>query len=319
MRAVLAAIVAALSVAPNAPAAEKYPTKPMRLVAPFPPGGGTDILGRLITVPVSERLGQTVVVDNRPGAGGALGAEIVAHSAPDGYTFIIVSSSYAAASAYGKPSYDPIDGIAPVILIGTTGIVLLVHPSVPVTSVAEFIAYLKANPGKLNYASVGVGSVTQMLLELFKLETSTNFVHVPYKGGGPALAATVAGEVQVTAISAVPSMPHLRAGRLRALGVTTLKRMSILPDVPPIADTVPGFEVVHWYGMWAPKGTPQAIVKLWNAEVARVLKSPQLARQMTSEGLTPAGGPPREFYEVNKTAIQKWRRVIKEAKLGSGQ
>jgi tripartite-type tricarboxylate transporter receptor subunit TctC len=258
-------------------------------------------------------------VDNRPGAGGALGAEIVAHSAPDGYTLIIVSSSYAAASAYGKPSYDPIDGIAPVVLIGTTGIVLLVHPSVPVTNVAEFIAHLKANPGKLNYASVGVGSVTQMLMELFKLETHTNIVHVPYKGGGPALAATVAGEVQVTAISAVPSMPHLRAGRLRALGVTTLKRMSILPDVPPIADTVPGFEVVHWYGMWAPKGTPQAIVKLWNAEVARVLKSPQLARQMTSEGLTPAGGPPREFYEVNKTAIQKWRRVIKEAKLGSGQ
>ena len=319
MRAALAAIVAALAVASNAPAAEKYPTKPMRLVAPFPPGGGTDILGRLITVPVSERLGQTVVVDNRPGAGGALGAEIVAHSAPDGYTLIIVSSSYSAASAFGKPSYDPIDGIAPVILIGTTGIVFLVHPSVPVASVAEFVAHLKANPGKLNYASVGVGSVTQMLVELFKLETKTNFVHVPYKGGGPALAATVGGEVQITAISAVPSMPHIRAGRLRPLGVTTLKRMSILPDVPPIADTVPGFEVVHWYAMWAPKGTPQAIVKLWNAEVARVLKSPEMLRKMSNEGLSAAGGPPQEFYDVNKTAIQKWRRVIKEAKLGGAK
>jgi tripartite-type tricarboxylate transporter receptor subunit TctC len=309
-------MVAALAVAANAPAADKYPTKPMRLVAPFPPGGGTDILGRLIMVPVSERLGQTVVVDNRPGAGGALGAEIVAHSAPDGYTFIIVSSSYSATSAFGKPTYDPIDGIEPVILIGTTGIVLLVHPSVPVSSLAEFLGHVKANPGKLNYASVGPGSVAHLLVELFKLETNTNFVHVPYKGGGPALAATVGGEVQVTAISAVPSMPHIRAGRLRPLGVTTLKRMSILPDVPPIADTVPGFEVVHWYAMWAPKGTPQAIVKLWNAEVARVLKSPQMARQMSSEGLSPAGGPPQEFYDVNKTAIQKWRRVIKEAQLG---
>lgn len=319
MRAALAAIVAALVAAPYASAADKYPTKPMRLVAPFPPGGGTDILGRLIVGPVSERLGQTVVVDNRPGAGGALGADIVAHSAPDGYTLIIVSSSYSAASAFGKPSYDPIDGIEPVILIGTTGIVLSVHPSVPVKSVAEFLAHVKANPGKLNYASVGVGSVTHLLFELFKLETNTNFVHVAYKGGGPALAATVGGEVQVTAISAVPSMPHIRAGRLRPLGVTTLKRMSILPNVPPIADTVPGFEVVHWYAMWAPKGTPQAIVKLWNAEVARVLKSPQMSRQMSSEGLTSAGGPPQEFYDVNKSAIQKWRRVIKEAELGTAK
>jgi tripartite-type tricarboxylate transporter receptor subunit TctC len=318
MRAALAAIVVALVAAPGAPAADKYPTKPIRLVAPFPPGGGTDILGRVIAQPVSERLGQTVVVDNRPGAGGALGAEIVAHSTPDGYTLILVSSSYAATSAFGKPTYDPVDGIQPVILIGTTGIVLSVHPSVPATSVSEFISHVKANPGKLNYASVGTGSVTQMLMELFKLETKTDFVHVPYKGGGPALAATIGGEVKVTAISAVPSMPHIRAGRLRALGVTTLKRLSILPDVPSIGDTVPGFEVVHWYAIWAPKGTPRAIVDLWNEEVARVLRSPQMVRQMSNEGLDAAGGPPEEFYEANKSAVQKWRRVIKEAKLGTG-
>ena len=317
MRAALAAVVAALVVAPAVWAADKYPTKPIRLVAPFPPGGGTDILGRLIAVPVSERLGQTVVVDNRPGAGGALGADIVAHSTPDGYTFVIVSSSYSATSAFGKPSYDPIDGIQPVILLGTTGIVLSVHPSVPAKSVAEFVSHVKANPGKLNYASVGTGSVAHLLVELFKLESKTNFVHVPYKGGGPALAATIAGEVHVTAISAVPSMPHIRAGRLRPLGVTTLKRLSILPDVPPIGETVPGFEVVHWYAMWAPKGTPPAIVKVWNEEVARVLKSPQMERQMSNEGLESAGGPPKEFYEVNKAAVQKWRRVIKEAKLGN--
>ncbi len=317
MRALLAIAVAALVVAPDAPAAEKYPTKPIRLVAPFPPGGGTDLLGRVIAVPVGERLGQTVVVDNRPGAGGALGAEIVANAAPDGYTLVMVSSSYAATSAFGKPSYDPVDGIQPVVLIGTTGIVLSVHPSVPAKSVSEFLAHVKANPGKLNYASVGTGSVAHLLVELFKLETKTNFVHIAYKGGGPALAATIGGEVQITAISAVPSMPHIRAGRLRPLGVTTLKRLSILPDVPSIGDTVPGFEVVHWYAMWAPKGTPRAIVNRWNEEVARVLKSPQMVRQMGNEGLEAAGGPPQEFYDVNKSAVQKWRRVIKEAKLGS--
>jgi tripartite-type tricarboxylate transporter receptor subunit TctC len=314
--AAVAAVVVALVAVPDAPAADKYPTKPIRLVAPFPPGGGTDILGRIIAQPVSERLGQTVVVDNRPGAGGALGAEIVAHSTPDGYTLIMVSSSYSATSAFGKPNYDPVEGIQPVVLIGTTGIVLSVHPSGSATSVAEFITYVKANPGTLNYASVGTGSVAHLLVELFKLETKTDFVHVPYKGGGPALAATIGGEVRVTAISAVPSMPHIRAGRLRPLGVTTLKRLSILPDVPPIGDTVPGFEVVHWYAMWAPKGTPRAIVNLWNDEVARVLKSPQMVRQMSNEGLEAGGGPPQEFYEVNKAAVQKWRRVIKEAKLG---
>ena len=317
MRALLAVAVAVLVVAADAPAADKYPTKPIRLVAPFPPGGGTDLLGRVIAVPVGERLGQTVVVDNRPGAGGALGAEIVANAAPDGYTLVMVSSSYAATSAFGKPSYDPVDGIQPVVLIGTTGIVLSVHPSVPAKSVSEFLAHVKANPGKLNYASVGTGSVAHLLVELFKLETKTNFVHVAYKGGGPALAATIGGEVQITAISAVPSMPHIRAGRLRPLGVTTLKRLSILPDVPSIGDTVPGFEVVHWYAMWAPKGTPRAIVNRWNEEVARVLKSPQMVRQMGNEGLEAAGGPPQEFYDVNKSAVQKWRRVIKEAKLGS--
>jgi tripartite-type tricarboxylate transporter receptor subunit TctC len=317
MRAALAVVVAVVVVAPHALAADKYPTKPIRLVAPFPPGGGTDILGRIIALPVGERLGQTVVVDNRPGAGGALGAEIVAHSAPDGYTLCMVSSSYAATSAFGKPKYDPVDGIQPVILIGTTGIVLSVHPSVPATSVSEFISHVNANPGKLNYASVGTGSVAHLLVELFKLETKTHFVHVAYKGGGPALAATVGGEVQATAISAVPSMPHIRAGRLRPLGVTTRSRLSILPDVPPIGDTVPGFEVVHWYAMWAPKGTPRAIVNLWNEEVARVLKSPQMVRQMGNEGLDAAGGPPQEFYDINKTAVQKWRHVIKEAKLGA--
>jgi tripartite-type tricarboxylate transporter receptor subunit TctC len=316
MRAVFLIAAGALvaGVAPHA-FPEKYPTKPIRLIAPFPPGGGTDILSRIIAVPLTEKLGQQVVVDNRPGAGGAYGAEIVAHSAPDGYTLITVSSSYSATSAYGMPTYDPVDGIQPIILIGTTGIVLSVNPTVPAKSVKELIAYAKANPGKLNYASVGPGSAVHLMMEMFKLETGTDIVHVPYKGGGPALQAVVSGEVQLTAISAVPSLPHIKAGRLRPLGVSTAKRLSVLPDVPAIGETVPGFEVLHWYGMWAPKGTPRAIVSLWNTEVAKVLNTEQMKRQMGTEGLDAGGGPPRQLYDTIKPAVERWRKVIKEAKI----
>ncbi len=308
------AAVLAVAVAPSVPA-QKYPTKPIRLIAPFPPGGGTDILSRVIAVPLAEMLGQPVIVDNRPGAGGAYGAEIVAHAAPDGYTLITVSSSYTATSAYGKPTYDPIDGIQPIILLGTTGLVMSVHPSVPVKSVKEFIAHANANSGKLNYASVGAGSVVHLMLELFKLETGTNVVHVPYKGGGPALTAVIAGEVQMTAISMVPSLPHIKAGRLRPLGVSTPKRLSLIPDVPAISESLPGFEVTHWYGMWAPKGTPKAIVAFWNKEVANVLNTDQMKRQMGTEGLEAGGGPPQQLYDTIKPAVEKWRRVIKEARI----
>jgi tripartite-type tricarboxylate transporter receptor subunit TctC len=308
------AAVLAVAVAPSV-LAQKYPNKPIRLIAPFPPGGGTDILSRVIAVPLAETLGQPVIVDNRAGAGGAYGAEIVAHAAPDGYTLITVSSSYTATAAYGKPTYDPIDGIQPIILLGTTGLVMSVHPSVPVKSVKEFIAHANANPGKLNYASVGAGSVVHLMLELFKLETGTNVVHVPYKGGGPALIAVVAGEVQMSAISMVPSLPHIKAGRLRPLGVSTPKRLSLIPDVPSISESLPGFEVTHWYGMWAPMGTPKAIVAYWNKEVAKVLNTDQMKRQMGTEGLEAGGGPPQQLYDTIKPAVEKWRRVIKEARI----
>ena len=295
--------------------AQKYPSKPIRLIAPFPPGGGVDILSRIIAVPVSESLGQTVVVDNRPGAGGAIGAEMAARAAPDGYTLTMVSSSYAATSAYRKPPYDPVNDIQPIILIGTTGLVVVVHPSIPANSVKELIAYASANPGKLNYASVGTGSVAHLALELFKLEAKVNLVHVPYKGGGPALNAVVAGEVEVTSISMVPTLPHVRAGRLRAVGVTTPKRSTLLPEVPAISETVPGYEVIHWYGMWGPKGLPRNIVARWNKEVAKVLLTDDMKRQMRGEGLEPGGGPPEEFLNIIKPAVEKWRKVVREAKI----
>jgi tripartite-type tricarboxylate transporter receptor subunit TctC len=294
---------------------QSYPTKPIRLIAPFAPGGGIDILARGIATPAAESFGQPIVVDNRPGAGGMTGAEMVAKAPPDGYTLIMVASTYATTSAYGRPSYDPIDGIEPIVLIGTTGLVLTVHPSIPAKSVKELVGYAKANPARLNYSSVGAGSIPHLALELFKLETGIQCVHVPYKGAGPALVALVGGEVQLTALSMVPVLPHVRAGRLRALGITQPQRSSLLPELPTIGESVPGFEVIHWYGMWGPKGMPGPIVSRWNNEVAKLVRSDAMSARLRSEGLDPAGGPPQQFGDIIRRDVLKWRRVIQDAKI----
>jgi tripartite-type tricarboxylate transporter receptor subunit TctC len=316
MRAALLTVLAVLAAAGLSDAlAQKYPTKPIRLIAPFPPGGGTDILSRLIAGPVSESLGQTVVVDNRPGAGGAIGAEVTAHAEPDGYTLILVSSSYTAGAAFHKVTYDPVNGIQPILLVGTTGLVMIVHPSVPAKSAKEFIDHAKGRPGKVNYATVGVGSVTHLAFEQLKLMAGIDIVHIPYKGGGPALTGVVAGESQVSMISMVPTIPHVRAGRLRAVGVTTPARMEQMPEVPAIAETVRGFEVVHWYGIWGPKGLPAPIVDRWNKEASKVLLTPEMKRQIQSEGLTAGGGGPDELYKIIRRDVEKWRRVVKEARI----
>lgn len=315
MKRALATVAAAVlcAVSSLASPAETYPSKPIRLIAPFPPGGGTDILSRIIAGPITDAWGQTVVVDNRPGAGGAFGAEIAARAERDGHTLILVSASYAATGAYRKMSFDPITGIQPIILIGTTGLALTVHPAVPAMNTAELIALAKSKPGELNYASVGPGSAVHLALELFKLRTGVNVVHVPYKGGGPALNALVAGEVQLSATSMVPTIPHAKAGRVRILAITTPERSTALPGVPTIGETVPGFEVTHWYGMWFPKGVRRNIVLRWNREVAKVLLTEEMKSRTRGEGLELAGGPPEEFGGVVKRDIEKWRRVMKES------
>jgi tripartite-type tricarboxylate transporter receptor subunit TctC len=309
----VAAVLLIISVSAPPAWAQAYPTRPIRLIAPFPPGGGTDLLSRIIAVPVSEALGQTVVVDNRPGAGGAIGAELAARASPDGHTLILVSSSYCATSAFQKIPYDPVNDIQPIILIGTTGLVISVHPQVPAASIKALVAQAKASPGKLNYASVGAGSVAHLGFELFKQMGGVNIIHVPYKGGGPALSAVMAGEVQATLISLVPTIPHVRAGRLRALGITTVKRSALLPEVPSISESVPGYEVNHWYGMWGPKGVPKPVVARWNKEVAKVLTTEAMKRQMQSEGLETSAGPPEEFHQYVSRDVEKWRKVIREA------
>jgi tripartite-type tricarboxylate transporter receptor subunit TctC len=285
------------------------------MISPFSPGGGTDQLARLIGSKVSESLGQPVIVDNRPGAGGAIGAETTVRSEPDGYTLIIVSATYAASAAYHPPPYDPIYDIQAISLIGTTGLLLTVHPSVPVKNVQELITYARANPTKLNFATVGAGSNVHLAMLLFNLMTKTNFVDVPYKGGGPAMTAIVGGEIQVTAMSIVPSMPHVKSGKVRSLAVTTAKRSSYLPDIPAVSETVPGYEASHWYAMWGPKSLPRPIVTRWNQEVSKVLATEDAKARMRAEGLEPGGGSPEQCQQVIRQDIEKWRRVIKEAKI----
>ncbi len=307
--------LALLCFASQATLAQKYPTKPVRLISPFAPGGGTDILSRTIGPPLSAVLGQPVVVDNRAGAGGALGAEIAARSEPDGYTLITVSSSYAATSAYHKLSYDPVYGITPVILLGTTGMLLVANPTLPVKSVKDLISYARSNPGKISYATVGVGSVTHLLHELLNLEAKINTVHIPFKGAGLAIIGVLGNEAHIASLSAVPVMPHLKAGRLRAIGISTAKRSQLLPDIPSISETVPGFDVPHWYAIWGPKGIPKDIVALWNREVSKILLTEEMTKQMRAEGLEPTGGPPENYFNILKPTVERWRRVVREAKI----
>jgi tripartite-type tricarboxylate transporter receptor subunit TctC len=296
-------------------AQSKYPNRPIRLLTPFAAGGGSDLLARLIGPQLTEVLGQPIIVDNRPGGGGTLGAGIAAHAAPDGYTLILVSGSYGANGALHDLPYDTVTGITPIILIGTTPLVLTVHPKTPVKSVKEFIDYAKANPGKVNIASAGVGGLDHLAGELFKLQTGATYTVVPYKGSGPAMTGLLSGEVSGSMTTLVTSIPHVKAGRLRAIGVTTAKRSPALPDVPAISETVPGYDVVHWYGMWGPKGLPRDIVMLWNREVAKALRTSATEKWLQDQGLERAGGPPEEYTERLKVDAAKWKKVVKDARI----
>ena len=309
-----AAIVIALSfAAAGVHAQSKYPTKPIRLLTPFAAGGGSDLLARLIGPPLTAVLGQSIVVDNRPGGGGTLGAGLAVRADPDGYTLIVVSGSYGANAALHDLPYDSVTGITPIILIGTTPLVLTIHPSLTIKSVGELIAYSKANPSKLNVASAGVGGLDHLAGELFKLQTGATYTMIPYKGSGPAMTALLSGEVGGSMTTLVTSIPHVKAGRLRAIAVTTPKRSRALPEVPSISETVPGYDVTHWYGMWGPKGLPRDIVMRWNHEVAKVLHMDAVQKWLAGEGLEAAVGPPEEFRDRIKSDAEKWKRVVKEA------
>jgi tripartite-type tricarboxylate transporter receptor subunit TctC len=310
------AVVVALSIAAGGVAAQgKWPERPIRLVTPFAPGGGSDILARALGPPVSEAIGQTIVVDNRPGGGGTLGAGIVVNAAPDGYTFILVSGSYGANAALHDLPYDSVTGITPIILVGETGLIVTMNPKSPIKSVKDLIAYAKANPNKLNFGSAGVGGLGHLSQELFQIMTGAKIVHVPYKGSGPVMNALLAGEVQSSFSSLVPSIPHIKAGRLYPIGITTPKRNPAVPDVPSIGETVPGYSVTHWYGIWGPKGLPKHIVDRMNTEFGKVIQSDAVKKWLATEGMIAAGGPPEQFRERIRSDVDQWKRVVKEANI----
>lgn len=309
-----AALLAALALVPAAAhGQDKYPSKTIRLVTPFAPGGGSDILARLIGPQLP--FGQSIVVENRPGGGGTLGAGIVVNAPPDGYTLILVSGSYGANGALHNLPYDTVTDITPIILIGTTGLLMSMHPTVPMKTVKDVIAYARANPNKLNFGSAGTGGLGHLAGELFKLETKVQFTHVPYKGSGPVMTALLSGEVDSSFSSLVPSIPHVKAGRLRAIAITTPQRSLALPETPTVGETVKGYEVTHWYGIWGPKNLPRDIVTRWNQEVAKVIHSDSVKKFLAQEGLVAAGGPPEEFRDRIRNDTGKWKRVVKEAKI----
>ncbi|HSV16835.1 MAG TPA: tripartite tricarboxylate transporter substrate binding protein [Casimicrobiaceae bacterium] len=305
----------ALVVAPLA-GAQTYPTRPVRLVVPFPAGGTTDILARAAAQKLSEAWGQQVIVDNRPGAGGNIGTELVARSAPDGYTLEMgtVGTHAINASLYSKLPYDHVKDFAPVILVAGVPNVLVIGPGLPVNSVQELIAYAKANPGKLNFASSGSGTSIHLSGELFKTLTGVQMTHVPYKGSAPALSDLMGGQVQLMFDNLPSSLAFIKAGKLRALAVTSTVRAAALPDVPTMVEAgVPGFEASSWFGILAPAGTPRDIVMRINGEVAKWLASPDAREKLSAQGAIAAGGTPEDFARHIGSETTKWAKVVKES------
>ena len=295
--------------------AQSYPSKPIRLVLPYPPGGGTDVIARPLAQKLTEQLGQQVIVDNRGGAGGNIGMEFVAKSPADGYTLLFaLTAQYAVnPSLYPKLPYDPVRDYAPISLLANAPYLLVVHPALPAKSVAELVALVKARPGQLSYSSSGNGSGAHLAGEMLRSLARVEIVHVPYKGAGPAMPDLIAGQVQLSFITYTAAGPHIKTGRLRALGVTTAKRSPTLPDLPAIGETVAGYDSAVWYGFAAPAGTPLEIVSKLNAEVLRVLAAPDFRSRITLEAVSPIGSTPEEFGSFMKSEIVRWAKVVKDS------
>jgi tripartite-type tricarboxylate transporter receptor subunit TctC len=292
-----------------------YPVKPVRLVVPSSPGGGTDITARLLAPKLTERLGQQVVVENRAGAGTMIGTEVVAKAAPDGYTLLMGLSTLAINPAmYKKVPFDPVRDFAPISQVITAPNMLVVHPSVPARTVKELITFARARPGQLNYASAGHGTNPHLSMELFLSMTGTRMVHVPYKGLGPGIVDLLAGHVTVATATMLTGLPHVKSGRLRLLGTTGNKRAAVLPDAPTVAEAgVAGYEASQWYGVLAPAQTPKEIVTRLHAEIVRILQAPDMKQKLAADGTDPVGSSPDEFARYIKSELAKWGKVARDA------
>ena len=294
--------------------AQQYPSKPVRIVVPFAPGGGSDFIGRFIAQKLSERLGQQFIVDNRPGAGGNLGAELALKSTPDGYTLLLIAGSYTVNPSLYKLAFDSGNDISPIIQLSQGPFVVAVHPTVQAKTLKEFMELAKKQPDKFSYASAGQGSITHLASELFLDMGGLKVVHVPYKGTGPALNDSIAGNVQLIFGSVSTTLQHIKSGRLRGLAVTTSKRISAMPELPTVAESgVPGYDVILWHGLVGPKGMPKAVVDRLNSEAAQILKSKAMEDLLAADGVTPAGGTPEQFQALIKSDIERWRKVVERA------
>jgi tripartite-type tricarboxylate transporter receptor subunit TctC len=313
MRSIIA-LVAALAAVPVW-AETAYPSKPVRFIVPSSAGGGTDIIARALSQKLSEALGQQFVVENRPGAGQMIGIELAAKAPADGHTILMVASTLAINPImYKKVSYDPVRDFAPITQAASLPNVLVVHPSLPVKSVAELIALAKREPGRIAYASAGIGTSPQMSVELLKSLAGIDLLHVPYKGTDPGVIDVLAGQVKVMTPNVLTALPYIKSGRLRALAVTSAKRSEALPDVPTMAEAgVPGYESVQWYGVLAPAGTPREIVERLHVEIAKALRAGDVRERLAADGAEPVGSSPDEFAAFIRAEIAKWAKVAKAA------
>ena len=309
-----AALAITLAFGSNDAVAQAFPTKPVKLVVPFPAGGSVDAVARALADKLTQMWGQSVVVDNRPGAGGNIGADYVAKSAPDGYTVVMGALSTHAVnpSLYPKMPYDAAKDFVPITLVAITPNVLVINPALPVNSVKELIAYAKANPGKLSFGSGSNGSAGHLAGELFKVDTGTDMVHVPFKGAAPATQSLLAGDTQLMFDNLANAMAQVKAGKLKALAVTTAKRSNLAPELPTMAEAgVPGFDISTWFGLMAPAGTPPGVIAKWNADVTRILSSPDMRERLAAQGAEAAPTTPAEFSAFIASELPKYARIVK--------
>ncbi len=313
MRVLLCAFFIA-AIFPMTTAAQSYPSKPVRLIVPFPPGGSNDVVGRMIAVQLSARLDKAVIVENQGGAGGLIGTEMAARSQPDGYTLLLISVAYAFIPAIYKLPYDPATAFTPVAILGAGPVVIAVTSKLPVGSLKELIALAKEKPGELNYATAGVGSFQHLASELFKQQAGVDIVHIPFKGGGPAMMDVIAGNTQIAIGSLIQMLPQIKAGKLKALGVGSANRIAALPDLPTISEAgVPGYEVTNWWGIVVPAGTPRSVIDRLHKDLTVVVASPETKERFEAEGSEPLSMSPDEFGRFIAAETVKWARVVKDA------
>ena len=313
-----AAALGSLLVVGGVHAQQSYPTKPIRLIVPFPPGGQTDVVARTLSLKLADAFGQPVVVDNRPGAAGSIGAELAVRAPSDGYTVIMVSTSYAANAALYKLPYDPLNAVVPIVMVGEIANMVTVNPSGPFKSVKELIAYARANPGKINFASGGTGSGNHLATEHFSQMAGIRMTHVPYKGSTAGVGDLISGQIQLIFSGLTGMIPHHKANRVRGIAVTGAKRSNAVPDLPTVGETVPGYESVSWAAILSQKGLPRDIATRWNAEINRILQLPEVKARMEASGLEIVGGSPAHLREVLTQDIAKWQKVVKAANIKLG-